>query len=157
RCRTGSLEGWDQIRNLLENAQHNEIDYIPAETYLKNAGMPTDADAAFIASQGLESPPWTPAESMPRSWSSLQPVRLRAPVMHSRYMPRTRDRVRLIKPVDPTDPAVTKTIADWAHTRGTDGICTCGPSQNTVTAQDSCGTTVPNYTGTIHFTSSDTA
>src|SRR5262252_5102186 len=31
-------------------------------------------------------------------------------------------RFRLIKPVDPTDPAVTNTIADWAHTRGTVGI-----------------------------------
>lgn len=32
------------------------------------------------------------------------------------------DRFRLVKPVDPTDPAVTETIADWAATRGTVGI-----------------------------------
>ena len=31
-------------------------------------------------------------------------------------------RFRLVKPVDPTDPAVAKTIADWASTRGTVGI-----------------------------------
>ena len=31
-------------------------------------------------------------------------------------------RFRLIKPVDPTDPAVTDTIADWAATKGTVGI-----------------------------------
>jgi predicted TIM-barrel fold metal-dependent hydrolase len=31
-------------------------------------------------------------------------------------------RFRLVKPVDPTDPAVAETIADWAHTRGTVGI-----------------------------------
>jgi predicted TIM-barrel fold metal-dependent hydrolase len=32
------------------------------------------------------------------------------------------DRFRLVKPVDPTDPAVSDTIADWAHTQGTVGI-----------------------------------
>src|SRR5882762_3172530 len=32
------------------------------------------------------------------------------------------DRFRLVKPVDPTDPAVADTIADWAATRGTVGI-----------------------------------
>jgi L-fuconolactonase len=32
------------------------------------------------------------------------------------------DRFRLVKPVDPTDPAVVETIADWAHTQGTVGI-----------------------------------
>ena len=32
------------------------------------------------------------------------------------------DRFRLVKPVDPTDPAVTDTIADWAATKGTVGI-----------------------------------
>ncbi len=31
-------------------------------------------------------------------------------------------RFRLVKPVDPTDPAVTDTIADWAATKGTIGI-----------------------------------
>jgi predicted TIM-barrel fold metal-dependent hydrolase len=31
-------------------------------------------------------------------------------------------RFRLVKPVDPTDPAVPDTIADWASTRGTVGI-----------------------------------
>src|ERR1700674_476928 len=31
-------------------------------------------------------------------------------------------RFRLIKPVDPTDPAVADTIADWAATKGTVGI-----------------------------------
>ena len=31
-------------------------------------------------------------------------------------------RFRLVKPVDPTDPAVTDTIADWAATKGTVGI-----------------------------------
>jgi L-fuconolactonase len=31
-------------------------------------------------------------------------------------------RFRLVKPVDPTDPAVVDTIADWASTRGTVGI-----------------------------------
>jgi L-fuconolactonase len=31
-------------------------------------------------------------------------------------------RFRLVKPVDPTDPAVIDTIADWASTRGTVGI-----------------------------------
>jgi L-fuconolactonase len=31
-------------------------------------------------------------------------------------------RFRLVKPVDPTDPRVTDTIADWASTRGTVGI-----------------------------------
>src|SRR5262250_396783 len=31
-------------------------------------------------------------------------------------------RVRLVKPVDPTDPGVAETIADWASTRGTVGI-----------------------------------
>src|ERR1700745_207225 len=31
-------------------------------------------------------------------------------------------RFRLVKPVDPTDPAVVDTIADWAATRGTVGI-----------------------------------
>jgi predicted TIM-barrel fold metal-dependent hydrolase len=31
-------------------------------------------------------------------------------------------RFRLVKPVDPTDPAVADTIADWAATRGTVGI-----------------------------------
>jgi len=31
-------------------------------------------------------------------------------------------RFRLVKPVDPTDPAVAETIADWASTRGTVGI-----------------------------------
>jgi L-fuconolactonase len=31
-------------------------------------------------------------------------------------------RFRLVKPVDPTDPAVTDTIADWASTNGTAGI-----------------------------------
>jgi L-fuconolactonase len=31
-------------------------------------------------------------------------------------------RFRLVKPVDPTDPAVADTIADWASTRGTVGI-----------------------------------
>jgi predicted TIM-barrel fold metal-dependent hydrolase len=31
-------------------------------------------------------------------------------------------RFRLVKPVDPTDPAVTDTIADWASTKGTVGI-----------------------------------
>jgi predicted TIM-barrel fold metal-dependent hydrolase len=31
-------------------------------------------------------------------------------------------RFRLVKPVDPTDPAVAETIADWAATRGTVGI-----------------------------------
>jgi hypothetical protein len=32
------------------------------------------------------------------------------------------DRFRLVKPVDPTDPAVFETIADWSRTRGTVGI-----------------------------------
>jgi predicted TIM-barrel fold metal-dependent hydrolase len=32
------------------------------------------------------------------------------------------DRFRLVKPVDPTDPAVLETIADWAATKGTVGI-----------------------------------
>ncbi len=32
------------------------------------------------------------------------------------------DRFRLVKPVDPTDPAVVDTIADWAATKGTVGI-----------------------------------
>src|SRR5580700_3009060 len=32
------------------------------------------------------------------------------------------DRFRLVKPVDPTDPAVVDTIADWASTDGTVGI-----------------------------------
>jgi len=32
------------------------------------------------------------------------------------------DRFRLVKPVDPTDPAVADTIADWAATEGTVGI-----------------------------------
>ena len=32
------------------------------------------------------------------------------------------DRFRLVKPVDPTDPAVVETIADWARTKGTVGI-----------------------------------
>jgi L-fuconolactonase len=32
------------------------------------------------------------------------------------------DRFRLVKPVDPTDPAVVDTIADWAGTKGTVGI-----------------------------------
>jgi predicted TIM-barrel fold metal-dependent hydrolase len=32
------------------------------------------------------------------------------------------NRFRLIKPVDPADPAVTETIADWAATKGTVGI-----------------------------------
>ena len=32
------------------------------------------------------------------------------------------NRFRLVKPVDPTDPAVVDTIADWAATRGTVGI-----------------------------------
>jgi L-fuconolactonase len=32
------------------------------------------------------------------------------------------DRFRLVKPVDPTDPAVVDTIADWASTKGTVGI-----------------------------------
>ena len=32
------------------------------------------------------------------------------------------DRFRLVKPVDPTDPAVVDTIADWAATNGTVGI-----------------------------------
>jgi predicted TIM-barrel fold metal-dependent hydrolase len=32
------------------------------------------------------------------------------------------DRFRLVKPVDPTDPAVLETIADWASTNGTVGI-----------------------------------
>src|SRR6476659_1416078 len=31
-------------------------------------------------------------------------------------------RFRLVKPVDPTDPAVADTIADWASTEGTVGI-----------------------------------
>jgi L-fuconolactonase len=31
-------------------------------------------------------------------------------------------RFRLVKPVDPADPAVAETIADWASTRGTVGI-----------------------------------
>src|SRR5262247_385216 len=31
-------------------------------------------------------------------------------------------RFRLVKPVDPTDPAVVETIADWAATDGTVGI-----------------------------------
>ena len=31
-------------------------------------------------------------------------------------------RFRLVKPVDPTDPAVVDTIADWASTNGTVGI-----------------------------------
>ena len=31
-------------------------------------------------------------------------------------------RFRLVKPVDPTDPAVADTIADWAATKGTVGI-----------------------------------
>ena len=32
------------------------------------------------------------------------------------------DRFRLVKPVDPTDPAVSDTIAQWARTKGTVGI-----------------------------------
>jgi L-fuconolactonase len=32
------------------------------------------------------------------------------------------DRFRLVKPVDPTDPAVVDTIADWAGLKGTVGI-----------------------------------
>src|SRR5215813_5321482 len=32
------------------------------------------------------------------------------------------NRFRLVKPVDPTDPAVTDTIADWASRKGTVGI-----------------------------------
>ncbi len=32
------------------------------------------------------------------------------------------NRFRLVKPVDPTDPAVLDTIADWASTNGTVGI-----------------------------------
>src|SRR6202043_280159 len=32
------------------------------------------------------------------------------------------DRFRLVKPVDPTDPAVVDTIADWAGTEGAVGI-----------------------------------
>ena len=32
------------------------------------------------------------------------------------------DRFRLVKPVDPTDPAVVETIADWVGTKGTVGI-----------------------------------
>src|SRR5262250_8353 len=31
-------------------------------------------------------------------------------------------RFRLVKPVDPTDPAVVETIADWSRTKGTVGI-----------------------------------
>src|SRR5215472_6951183 len=31
-------------------------------------------------------------------------------------------RIRLVKPVDPTDPKVADTIADWAATKGTVGI-----------------------------------
>ena len=33
-----------------------------------------------------------------------------------------RDRFRLVKPVDPTDPAVVETIADWSRTKGTVGV-----------------------------------
>jgi L-fuconolactonase len=32
------------------------------------------------------------------------------------------DRFRLVKPVDPTDPGVVETIADWSRTKGTVGI-----------------------------------
>src|ERR1700740_3729825 len=32
------------------------------------------------------------------------------------------DRFRLVKPVDPTDPAAVETIADWSRTKGTVGI-----------------------------------
>src|SRR5215471_8469505 len=32
------------------------------------------------------------------------------------------DRFRLVKPVDPSDPAVVETIADWVRTKGTIGI-----------------------------------
>src|SRR6202043_3472398 len=32
------------------------------------------------------------------------------------------DRFRLVKPVDPTDPAVVDTIAEWASTKGAVGI-----------------------------------
>src|SRR5918912_1024662 len=38
--------------------------------------------------------------------------------VHSRHA----DRFALVKPVDPTDPAVAHTIADWAATPGTVGI-----------------------------------
>src|SRR5258708_1563608 len=38
--------------------------------------------------------------------------------VHAKYS----DRFALIKPVDPTDPAVTETIADWAATPGTVGV-----------------------------------
>src|ERR1700745_398643 len=34
------------------------------------------------------------------------------------------NRFRLVKPVDPTDPAVVDTIADWASTDGTVGLRT---------------------------------
>jgi L-fuconolactonase len=39
------------------------------------------------------------------------------------------DRFGLVKPVDPTDPAIIETIADWAATEGTVGIRVFSPGQ----------------------------
>src|ERR1700758_2818838 len=51
-------------------------------------------------------------------------------------------RFRLVKPVDPTDPAVIDTIVDWASTDGTVGIRIFLPSNSSVDPADPAVTRV---------------
>jgi L-fuconolactonase len=53
------------------------------------------------------------------------------------------DRFRLVKPVDPTDPAVVDTIADWGATQGTVGI--------RVFLRDEVSTDPPTPTSTVSW------
>src|ERR1700687_2234444 len=68
-------------------------------------------------------PPWTPSASMARSWSHHLARTAPTPAMpSSRGYAAHPERFRLIKLVDPTDPAVADAIEEWALTRGTVGI-----------------------------------
>ena len=75
--------------------------------------------------------PRSPATRWWRRWTSrgrrrdaglaVQHVPLRRE-LRPRCLRQHPTRFRLVKPVDPTDPGVTNTIADWAATKGTIGI-----------------------------------
>ena len=68
------------------------------------------------------SPRWAPSGSTAPYWSPRSVCTGMTPAMPLEVYAAYPDRFRLVKPVDPTDPAVFETIADWSRTRGTVGI-----------------------------------
>src|SRR5688500_18749435 len=65
--------------------------------------------------------------------------------VHARYP----DRFALVKPVDPSDPAVAETIAEWAATPGTVGVRIMLNRDVSPDPADPCANRVP-ATATLH-------